>query len=42
MTLTQNYRFVKVGLETEICSDMKFGSDNKSNMLIMNIILTSV
>ena len=33
----------KFGRNTEICSDfMKFGTHNKSNMLIMNIILTSV
>ena len=38
MSLTQNYKFAKFGLETEICSDFY----DKSNMLIMNIILASV
>ena len=43
MTLTQNYKFAKFGLETEICPIFgKFVSHNKSNMLFRNMILASV
>ena len=36
MTLTQNYKYAKFGPK------MKFGTYNKSNMIIMNKILASV
>ena len=43
MALTQNYKFAKFGPKTQISPIfLKFGTHNKSNMLVMNIILASV
>ena len=39
MTLTQNYKFAKLGPKTEMCFYCYDGTYSKSNMQIMNIVL---
>ena len=43
MTLSQNYKFAKFGLKTEICSDFyEIWHSQQINMLIKIIILAAV